>query len=162
DRRPVGRGRGHRLHQGGLTHAARDADAAVRRDADEAAHVRGLQTQVPLHVPRDAAPAEGAAVGAQHGRRDRPRGARRLLRPLARRTSDEVVAKMRSSWRSEGFRDEQQSLDWRDRSTEMVIAYLRDTDPYYEPRGVERTVAFTTERASLRGRVDRIDERPAR
>ena len=27
---------------------------------------------------------------------------------------------------------------------------------------MERTVAFTTERASLRGRVDRIDERPAR
>ena len=37
--------------------------------------------------------------------------------PAARRTPDEVVAKMRSSWRSEGFRDEQQSLDWRDRST---------------------------------------------
>ena len=44
----------------------------------------------------------------------------------------------------------------------MVLGYLRDSDPYYEPRGVERTVAFTTERASLRGRVDRIDERPAR
>ena len=79
--------------------------------------------------------------------------------PAARRTPDEVVAKMRSSWRSEGFRDEQQSLDWRDRSTDMVLGYLRDSDPYYEPRGVERTVAFTTERASLRGRVDRIDER---
>jgi RecB family exonuclease len=44
----------------------------------------------------------------------------------------------------------------------MVLGYLRDSDPYYEPLGVERTVAFTTERASLRGRVDRIDERPAR
>jgi putative RecB family exonuclease len=82
--------------------------------------------------------------------------------PASRRTPDEVVAKMRSSWRSEGFRDERQSLDWRDRSTEMVLGYLRDSDPYYEPRGVERTVAFTTARASLRGRVDRIDERPAR
>jgi putative RecB family exonuclease len=73
-----------------------------------------------------------------------------------------VVAKIRSSWRQEGFRDEQQALSWRERSTEMVLGYLRDSDPYYEPLGVERTVAFTTERASLRGRVDRIDERPAR
>jgi RecB family exonuclease len=82
--------------------------------------------------------------------------------PAARRTPAEVVAKMKSSWRSEGFRDDRQSLDWRDRSTEMVLGYLRDSDPYYEPRGVERTVSFSTARASLRGRVDRIDERPAR
>ncbi|MDX6279563.1 MAG: putative RecB family exonuclease [Kribbellaceae bacterium] len=82
--------------------------------------------------------------------------------PASRRTPDEVVAKMRSSWRQEGFRDEQQALTWRERATEMVLGYLRDSDPYYEPLGVERTVAFTTERASLRGRVDRIDERPAR
>ncbi|WP_433008114.1 RecB family exonuclease [Kribbella sp. CA-294648] len=82
--------------------------------------------------------------------------------PAARRTPDEVVAKIRSSWRQDGFRDEQQSLTWRERATDMVLGYLRDSDPYYEPLGVERTVAFTTERASLRGRVDRIDERPAR
>jgi putative RecB family exonuclease len=79
--------------------------------------------------------------------------------PAPRRTPDEVVGKMRSSWRPEGFRDEQQSASWRERSTDMVLGYLRDSDPYYQPLGVERTVAFTTERASLRGRVDRIDER---
>ena len=82
--------------------------------------------------------------------------------PASRRTPDEVVAKIRSSWRQDGFRDEQQSLTWRERATDMVLGYLRDSDPYYEPLGVERTVAFTTERASLRGRVDRIDERPTR
>ncbi|MFB6723944.1 RecB family exonuclease [Kribbella sp. NPDC056345] len=82
--------------------------------------------------------------------------------PADRRTPDEVVARIRVGWRDEGFRDEAQSLDWRERATEMVLGYLRESDPYYEPRGVERTVAFTTSRASLRGRIDRIDERPAR
>jgi RecB family exonuclease len=82
--------------------------------------------------------------------------------PAQRRTPDEVVGKMRSSWRQEGFRDERQSATWRERSTELVLGYVRESDPYYEPLAVERTVSFTTERASLRGRVDRIDERPGR
>ncbi|MBB6571307.1 PD-(D/E)XK nuclease family protein [Kribbella sandramycini] len=82
--------------------------------------------------------------------------------PAAQRTPDAVVERIRTGWRNEGFRDEAQSLEWRDRSTDMVLTYLRDSDPYYEPRGVERTVGFTTERASLRGRIDRVDERPAR
>lgn len=82
--------------------------------------------------------------------------------PVRRRTAAEAVQRLRERWRHEGFRDEQQSLRWRDRSATMVEGYLADVDPYAEPRGVERTVAFTTERASLRGRVDRIDERPAR
>src|ERR1700716_4325950 len=38
--------------------------------------------------------------------------------PAPRRTPDKVVGKMRSSWRSEGFRDDRQSLSWRDRSTD--------------------------------------------
>jgi RecB family exonuclease len=82
--------------------------------------------------------------------------------PASRRTTDAAIGKLRSSWRHEGFRDERQSLDWRERSVEMLSTYLHQIDPYFEPRGVERTVAFTTARASLRGRVDRIDERPAR
>jgi putative RecB family exonuclease len=82
--------------------------------------------------------------------------------PVSRRTPAEAVRRLREKWRHEGFRDEDQSLRWRDRSAEMVASYLSGVDPEREPRGVERTVAFTTERASLRGRVDRIDERPAR
>jgi putative RecB family exonuclease len=82
--------------------------------------------------------------------------------PVARRTAAEAIHRLREKWRHEGFRDQDQSLRWRDRSAEMVGTYLADVDPYSEPRGVERTVAFTTARASLRGRVDRIDERPAR
>jgi RecB family exonuclease len=82
--------------------------------------------------------------------------------PASRRTTEAAVGRLRASWRHEGFRDEQQSVNWRERSVEMLSTYLHNIDPYFEPRGVERTVFFTTERASLRGRVDRIDERPAR
>lgn len=82
--------------------------------------------------------------------------------PASRRTAVEAVSRLRSSWRHEGFRDDQQSATWRERAADMVATYLHNVDPYFEPRGVERTVSFTTERASLRGRVDRIDERPAR
>jgi len=82
--------------------------------------------------------------------------------PVARRNPVEAVNRLRTNWRHEGFRDDEQSARWRERAAEMVKAYLDDVDPYAEPRGVERTVSFTTARASLRGRVDRIDERPAR
>jgi putative RecB family exonuclease len=82
--------------------------------------------------------------------------------PVSRRTTVEAVNRLRADWRHEGFRDSRQSAHWRERAADMVSTYLRDADPHFEPRGVERTVSFTTERASLRGRVDRIDERPAR
>src|SRR6266540_1158809 len=82
--------------------------------------------------------------------------------PVSRRTPEEAVDRLRANWRHEGFRDDEQSARWRERSAEMVSSYLTSVDPYAEPRGVERTVSFTTARASLRGRVDRIDERPAR
>ena len=82
--------------------------------------------------------------------------------PVSRRTPVAAMAELRNRWRHEGFRDAEQSARWRERSAEMVASYLTDVDPNDEPRGVERTVSFTTARASLRGRVDRIDERPAR
>jgi putative RecB family exonuclease len=82
--------------------------------------------------------------------------------PVERRTPAEAVRRLRANWRHEGFRDAPQSARWRERCAEMVASYLTDIDPHDEPRGVERTVGFTTARASLRGRVDRIDERPAR
>jgi RecB family exonuclease len=82
--------------------------------------------------------------------------------PVSRRTPEEAVGRLRANWRHEGFRDDDQSARWRERSAEMVSSYLSSVDPSIEPRGVERTVSFTTARASLRGRVDRIDERPAR
>jgi putative RecB family exonuclease len=82
--------------------------------------------------------------------------------PASRRTPEEGMRRLREGWRHEGFRDLEQSARWREKSAEMVGTYLAWVDPRREPRGVERTVAFTTERASLRGRVDRIDERPAR
>ena len=65
-----------------------------------------------------------------------------------------------SGWLTDGFRDDRQLLDARDRSREQVERYLADVDPDDEPIGVERTVAVRTARAALWGRVDRIDDRP--
>lgn len=82
--------------------------------------------------------------------------------PAERRTPNAVTEAMSGKWRDDGFRDDRQSAEWRDRSTGMVLDYLRGTNPWLQPRGVERTVSFTTERANLTGRIDRVDERPAR
>lgn len=62
-------------------------------------------------------------------------------------------------WRNEGFRDDEQSERYRFRAQNWVRQYLEKVDPEVEPRGLERTVSTTTERLSLSGRVDRIDER---
>ena len=64
------------------------------------------------------------------------------------------------NWQSDGFRDEEQALGWRARAARWVERYLAtDVDPADEPIGVERTVATTTQRLSVSGRVDRIDDR---
>lgn len=78
---------------------------------------------------------------------------------VSERTSErggELVAK---HWRSEGFRDQEQSDRYKFRAQNWVRSYLAEIDPEFEPRGLERTVSTTTERLSLSGRVDRIDER---
>ena len=166
DRRTAGRGRGDRLHQGGLMDdmlpgmptrlfVATPTKLLTFADCKRKYRYTYLETPRPPKGPPWAHNTVGAIVHEVladfFGRW-----------PAARRTPDEVVAKMRSSWRSEGFRDEDSRWTGGIGRPSMVLGYLRDSDPYYEPRGVERTVAFTTERASLRGRVDRIDERPAR
>jgi RecB family exonuclease len=63
-------------------------------------------------------------------------------------------------WQHNGFRDEAQSRLWCATAREWVIRYVADRlDPDDEPLGVERTVAVSTDRLALSGRVDRIDER---
>lgn len=80
--------------------------------------------------------------------------------PVERRTPEAGGALLVRCWRSDGFRDEQQSLDARERAREQVERYLSDVDPQEEPLGVERVVSLKTARSALWGRVDRIDDRP--
>lgn len=75
------------------------------------------------------------------------------------RTQDKGALLVEKFWRNEGFRDDEQSDRYKFRAQNWVRQYLADVDPGMEPRGLERTVSTTTERLSLSGRVDRIDER---
>jgi hypothetical protein len=79
--------------------------------------------------------------------------------PLAERTPDTAVALVRRRWLTDGFRDEAQSEQWRGGIAAAVGTYVSGLDPSDEPVGVERTVAATTSRLALSGRVDRIDDR---
>lgn len=76
-----------------------------------------------------------------------------------RRTPEAAGALLDGGWLRDGFRDDAQSDDWRNRAREWVTGYVEGLDPDDEPPGVERGVAATTERLALSGRVDRIDER---
>jgi putative RecB family exonuclease len=63
------------------------------------------------------------------------------------------------NWQSDGFRDDAQSAGWRATARTWVEGYLAEADADAEPVGVERTVATTTTRLAVSGRVDRIDDR---
>jgi RecB family exonuclease len=79
--------------------------------------------------------------------------------PPAKRTPAAAAAGLRAGWIDLGFRDDQQSAQWRDRAAAMVERYVEPLDPLIEPVGVERTVGMRTERLALSGRVDRLDRR---
>ena len=66
---------------------------------------------------------------------------------------------VRKRWLGDGFRDERQSAEQRERAAGWVSRYLSGVDPAHEPLGVERRVSAPTARLVLSGRVDRIDER---
>ncbi len=79
---------------------------------------------------------------------------------VAERTPDNGNTLVFRHWQDDGFRDAEQSAQWRRRAADWVSGYLAaDVDPQQEPLGVERTVATTTDRLAVSGRVDRIDER---
>ena len=63
------------------------------------------------------------------------------------------------NWQTDGFRDDAQSGSWRRTARAWVERYLEQADADDEPVGVERTVAATTRRLAVSGRVDRIDDR---
>lgn len=80
--------------------------------------------------------------------------------PPERRTPEAGGALLVRGWLTDGFRDDRQSEDARERARAQVERYLQRVDPEDEPIGVERTVSLKTPRAALWGRVDRIDDRP--
>lgn len=80
--------------------------------------------------------------------------------PRARRTPEEGGLLVQRNWQSNGFRDPAQSARYLELARQWVQRYLADdVDADSEPVGVERTVAVTTPRLAISGRVDRIDER---
>ena len=79
--------------------------------------------------------------------------------PVERRTSDVAVELVTKNWLPLGFRDREQSQLWQNRTADSVAAYVAGLDPMAEPVGIERTVAATTSRLALSGRIDRVDQR---
>lgn len=79
--------------------------------------------------------------------------------PPAERTAGRAGHLVEQAWLTEGFRDDEQSAQWRARAREMVERYARTVDPADEPVGIERTVALRTRTLALSGRIDRLDLR---
>ncbi|SDF41695.1 RecB family exonuclease [Blastococcus aurantiacus] len=79
--------------------------------------------------------------------------------PVERRTPASARQLLYAAWTPAGFRDDEQSDRWRARAAGWLTDFVADLDPEVEPRARERTVSTTTERMTLSGRVDRIDER---
>ncbi|GAA0987877.1 PD-(D/E)XK nuclease family protein [Acrocarpospora macrocephala] len=79
--------------------------------------------------------------------------------PYERRTPMTAAILVSNGWIAEGFRDQEQSLAWRDRAREMVSGYVATLDAADEPVGVERTVATRTAIIAVSGRIDRLDRR---
>ncbi|MEU8341237.1 RecB family exonuclease [Actinomadura meyerae] len=79
--------------------------------------------------------------------------------PLGERTPEAAGTLLVRGWLTDGFRDEEQSAQWRERAREMTERYVAGIDPADEPVGVERTVATRTDRIAVSGRIDRLDAR---
>ena len=82
--------------------------------------------------------------------------------PAAGRDPAAAGGLVQRAWVGDGYRDAAQELAARASAEAMVGEYVRTLAPAGDPRGVERTVAFRTDRLAASGRVDRIDERPSR
>ncbi|WP_245667440.1 RecB family exonuclease [Actinomadura macra] len=79
--------------------------------------------------------------------------------PEDQRTPEAAGTLLTRGWLTDGFRDEAQSAEWRERAREMTERYVATLDPADEPLGVERTVATRTDRIAVSGRIDRLDAR---
>lgn len=81
--------------------------------------------------------------------------------PVHERTPESAGRLLVRGWLTDGFRDDAQSAEWRERAREMTERYAAGLDPSDEPLGVERTVATRTDRIAVSGRIDRLDARGA-
>ncbi|MEU4828546.1 PD-(D/E)XK nuclease family protein [Actinomadura sp. NPDC023710] len=79
--------------------------------------------------------------------------------PVDERSPEAAGRLLLRGWLTDGFRDEAQSAQWRERAREMTERYVAGLDPSDEPLGVERTVATRTDRIAVSGRIDRLDAR---
>ncbi|MFB9194052.1 RecB family exonuclease [Actinomadura verrucosospora] len=79
--------------------------------------------------------------------------------PVHERSPEAAGRLLLRGWLTDGFRDEAQSAQWRERAREMMERYVAGLDPSDEPLGVERTVATRTDRIAVSGRIDRLDAR---
>lgn len=75
----------------------------------------------------------------------------------AARTPAAAGALVDGHWSSLGFRDDDQSDQWRRASARMVEAYCRE-HPATVPFGRERSLAARGENVAVNGRIDRLDE----
>ena len=80
--------------------------------------------------------------------------------PAPERTVAAAGAALERGWLEDGFAGPDQSAAHRARARRMVEDYVAGLDPDAEPAGVERTVALRTDRITVSGRIDRLDERP--
>ena len=78
---------------------------------------------------------------------------------LPERTPTTAAGLLDRSWIDVGFRDGEQSRQWRERMRGAVTAYVAGLDPSRQPAGIERTVSFVSGDLRLTGRVDRLDDR---
>lgn len=79
--------------------------------------------------------------------------------PVGGRTPEAARALLVQAWQSDGFESDAQADRWKGHAGDLVARYVGTLDVEVEPRGVERTVAFTTDALAVSGRVDRVDER---
>jgi RecB family exonuclease len=82
--------------------------------------------------------------------------------PRRERTVTAAGDLLERGWLEDGFADDAQSAAFRRRWRPIVEQYVTGLDPDREPLGVERTVATRTDQIAVSGRIDRLDDRPAR
>jgi RecB family exonuclease len=79
--------------------------------------------------------------------------------PVGDRTPETAGRLLERGWLTDGFRDAEQSAEWRRRARAMVENYVAGLDPADDPLGVERTVSMKTHLIIVQGRIDRLDRR---
>jgi RecB family exonuclease len=79
--------------------------------------------------------------------------------PRRQRTVTAAGDLLESGWLTDGFADDGQSVEYRDRCRQMVEGYVATLDPNREPVGVERVVATRSDLIAVSGRIDRLDDR---